>query len=75
MSSYLLNRNGNYHVRIRVLSDLATIIPAVELVKSLKTRDKSTAKVAALPYSQAILKIISLLRSGFISRDQGRGQA
>jgi integrase len=72
MSSYLLNRNGCYHVRIRVPSDLSTIIPAAELVKSLKTRDKSTAKVAALPYCQTILKTFSLLRTGFISGEQGR---
>jgi hypothetical protein len=42
MSSYLLNRNGHYHVRIRIPSDLANILPAAELVKSLKTKDKRT---------------------------------
>ena len=70
MSSYLLNRNGNYHVRIRVPSDLSSIIPATELVKSLKTRDKKTAAVAALPYRQGILKAFTLLRSGYISEEQ-----
>jgi hypothetical protein len=73
MSSYLLNRNGYYHVRIRVPFDLTSIIPAAELVKSLKTKDKSIAKVAALPYCQTILKTFSLLRTGFISAEQGRG--
>ncbi len=72
MSSYLLSRNGNYHVRIRIPSDLTKIICATELVKSLKTRDIKTAKVAALPYRQNISKTFSLLRSGFITGEQAR---
>ncbi len=33
MSSYLLNRNGHYHFRIRIPSDLSSAIPAAELVR------------------------------------------
>jgi len=72
MSSYLLNRNGNYHLRIRIPSDLTAAIPATELVKSLKTRDAKTAKVAALPFRQDILMTFTLLRSGFITGVQAR---
>ena len=38
MSSYLLNRNGHYHVRIRIPSDLTSVIPAVVLVKSQRKK-------------------------------------
>jgi len=72
MSSCLLNRNGYYHFRIRIPSDLSSIFPATELVKSLKTKDRSSAKVAALPYRQSVLKTFTLLRSGFISGEQAR---
>lgn len=73
MSSYLLNRRGNYHVRVRVPADLLGVIPATELVKSLKTRDKREAHNLALPYLQGINRAFSLFRSGFISDDQMRG--
>jgi hypothetical protein len=72
MSSYLLNRNGNYHFRIRVPSDLASFIPSVELVKSLKTKDKKEARYVALPYLQSVSKTFSLLRSGFITGEQAK---
>jgi hypothetical protein len=39
MSSYLLNGNGRYHFRIRIPSDLTSLVLADELVKSLKTKD------------------------------------
>jgi len=72
MSSYLLNRNGYYHIRIRIPSDLSAVIPAVELVKSLKTQDIRTAKIAALPYCQGITKTFTLFRAGFITAEQAR---
>lgn len=50
MNSYLQNRNGNYHFRIRVPSDLSGVISSVELVKSLKTKNKKEARLVALPY-------------------------
>lgn len=40
MPSYLLNRNGNYHFRIRIPPDLSAAFFAAERVKSLKTRGK-----------------------------------
>ncbi|QXE92809.1 site-specific integrase [Geomonas subterranea] len=72
MFSYLLNRRGYYHVRIRVPADLLGVISSTELVKSLKTRDKREAQRLALPYLQGINKTFSLFRSGYISDDQMR---
>ncbi|BCS53415.1 DUF6538 domain-containing protein [Geobacter sp. SVR] len=72
MSSYLLNRNGHYHVRIRIPSDLTATLPGMELVKSLKTRDAKTARLTALPFRQNIFRTFTLLRSGFISAEQAR---
>lgn len=67
---YLQNRNGHYHLRIRIPSDLSETICARELVKSLKTKDKKTATVAAMPFQEGIFKTFSLLRSGFITGEQ-----
>ena len=72
MSSYLLNRNGHYHVRIRIPSDLTAVIPATELVKSLKTRDAKAARLAALPFRKDIFSTFTLYRSGYISGEQAR---
>lgn len=70
MYSYLQNRRGNYHVRIRVPKDLSHVIPQSEIIKSLKTKDIRTARESALLYLQAISKTFSLLRTQFISPDQ-----
>jgi len=72
-ASYLLNRGGYYHFRIRIPSDLLSAIPQKEIVKSLKTKEKGLARVAALSYQQGIFKTFSLLRTGFISGEQARG--
>jgi hypothetical protein len=63
-ASYLLNRQGHYHFRIRIPSDLTAAIPSKEIDKSLKTKDRNTARLAALPYQRGIFKTFSLLRSG-----------
>lgn len=72
MSSYLQNRRGNYHVRVRVPSDLSQVLPYREIVKSLKTKDKKTARRSAYPYLQGITSTFSLLRSGFITDTQAQ---
>lgn len=74
MRSYLLNRNGNYHLRIGVPSDLTGVISSVELVKSLKTKNKKEARLVALPYQQSVSKTFSLLRSGFIPVSKRKNQ-
>jgi len=70
MFSYLQNRNGRYHFRLRVPNDLLEVIPQRELVKSLKTSNLKTAKITALPYLQEVTKTFTLLRSNYISSDQ-----
>jgi len=62
----------NYANTIRIPSDLSTVIPSAELVKSLKTTQKATAKAALLTYLKGALKVFSLYRSGFLSTEQAR---
>lgn len=71
-NNYLQNRRGNYHLRIRIPSDLVPLLSSVELNKSLKTKDKKTAKVSALTYLKPITQTFSLLRSGYISPEQAK---
>lgn len=67
LKSYLQNRNGHYHLRIRIPSDLSYIIPQTEIVKSLKTSNLKVAKDSSLQYIQVINQVFSLLRSGYIT--------
>lgn len=73
MSSYLLNRKGYYHFRIRIPADLISLIPATELVKSLKTKDRQAARAVSLSYQHSILTTFTLLRAGFITGEQAQG--
>ena len=70
MHSYLLNRRGHFHVRIRVPSDVSSIIPHSELVKSLKTKDKRIAQQFVAVLMQRITKTFSLFRLGILTREQ-----
>lgn len=72
MYSYLLNRRGHFHVRIRVPADLSSIIPHAELVKSLRTKDKQIAQQYGLVIRQRITKTFSLFRLGILTGDQVR---
>ena len=72
MHSYLLNRRGHYHARIRVPADLSSIIPHKELVKSLKTIDRQVAQQSILVIRQRITKTFSLFRLGILTREQVR---
>ncbi len=67
---HLQNRNGHYHLRLRIPSDLSPLIPQREIVKSLKTTSLKTARDSSLQYIQGITQTSSLLRSGFITADQ-----
>lgn len=71
-TSYLQNRNGKYHLRVRIPSDLSSLLPQTEIVKSLKTTNMKIAKVSSLPYLQGISQTFSLLRSSFITPDQAQ---
>jgi len=70
LSTYLKNRNGHYHLRCRVPADLSSCFPQSEIVKSLKTTNLKTARDSSLPYIQGINQVFSLLRSGYITREQ-----
>ncbi|MFZ2949434.1 MAG: DUF6538 domain-containing protein, partial [Desulfuromonadaceae bacterium] len=72
MFSYLQNRRGNYQVRVRVPRDLSSVIPQAEIIKSLKTRDRKTARDSALLYLQTISQTFSLVRSHFITPEQAQ---
>lgn len=74
MNSYLQNRRGNYHVRIRVPKDLTHVIPQTEILKSLKTKDRRIAKESAHLYLQDIFMTFSLLRNQFITPEQALGR-
>ena len=72
MSSYLISRNGHYHLRVRTPLDLIGIIPQAEITRSLKTTDLRKAKATALPYLQGISQTVTLLRSKFITPEQAQ---
>ncbi|WP_136525825.1 site-specific integrase [Geomonas ferrireducens] len=72
MSSYLISRNGHYHLRVRTPLDLLGIIPQTEITRSLKTTDLRIAKATALPYLQGISQTVTLLRSMFITPEQAQ---
>ena len=71
-STYLQNRNGHYHFRLRIPCDLSGLLPQSEIVKSLKTTDLKTARSSSLQYMQGINQTFSLLRSSFISPEQAQ---
>jgi len=70
MTSYLRLRNGHYYLRLRVPTDLRNKIPSKEFLKSLKTKDRKTARTSAAYLHSNLLEVLALLRSGFISGSQ-----
>jgi integrase len=68
--SHLRCRNGIYYVRVRVPQDLKHLIPRHELNQSLKTSDKTIAKLLAKDYLFQMNRRFVLLRSGFLDDDQ-----
>ena len=69
-ASYLRYKKGVYHVRIRVPQDLKHLLPRNEIIKSLKTSDKTIAKSLAKDYIYQINRKFMLLRSGYFDDDQ-----
>jgi len=69
-ASYLRYKNGVYHVRIRVPQDLKHLLPRNELIKSLKTSDKTLAKTLAKDYIFQMNRKFVLLRSGYLDDEQ-----
>lgn len=69
-ASYLRYKNGVYHVRVRVPKDLKSYISRNEILKSLKTSDKSIAKLLARDYIYQINRRFVLLRTGYLDDQQ-----
>ena len=46
---YIQSRNGHYHLRLKIPSDLTHLINQTEIVKSLKTTNLKSAKNSSLP--------------------------
>ena len=70
MFSNLRQRKGHYYLRLRVPADLHSIIPEPEVIKSLRTKDRKTARVAAAWMLPGILQALTLARTAFISRSR-----
>lgn len=70
MTPYLRLRNGNYYFRLRVPADLLSTIPETEILKSLRTKDRKTARFAASCMLPGVLEVFTLARTGFISQPQ-----
>jgi integrase len=70
MTSHLRLRNGHYYFRLRIPTDLLSTIPEPEILKSLRTKDRKSARVAASCLLPGILQVFTLTRTGFISPGQ-----
>ena len=64
MPSYLTQRAGRYHLRLRVPSDLQALLGYRELHHSLGTGDKRLAKRQAATLSRALQFLFSKIRQG-----------
>lgn len=70
MTSHLRLRNGHYYFRLRVPTDLLNTIQEPEILKSLHTIDRKSARVAASCLLPNIVQVFTLVRTGFISKEQ-----
>ncbi len=70
MTSYLRLRNGHYYLRLRTPVDLLDTIQEPEILKSLRTKDRKSARIAASCLLPGILQVFTLVRTGFISQEQ-----
>jgi integrase len=70
MANYLRLRNLNYYLRIRIPADLPCISTSPEILKSLRTRDRKSARLSAASLLPQFLGVFTLTRCGFITSDQ-----
>lgn len=70
MANYLRLRNQNYYLRIRIPADLPGISTSPEILKSLRTRDRKSARLSAASLLPQFLGVFTLTRCGFITPDQ-----
>jgi len=72
MADCLRVRNGNYYFRLRIPADLNHIIPGIEILKSLRTKDRKAARLSAACLLPQFLKVFNLSRCGILTEDQTR---
>jgi Domain of unknown function (DUF6538) len=65
-ASYLLNRRGYFHLKFRIPSDLYAAIPSRQNIKSLKTKDKNTARIASVLFNRASSKRLRQPQEGSV---------
>jgi len=70
MTSHLRLRNGHYYFRIKIPTDLRSIIQEREILKSLQTQDRKLARIAASCMLPGILEVFTLTRTQFITQEQ-----
>jgi integrase len=70
MANYLRLRNQNYYLRIRIPADLSGISTSPEILKSLRTRDRKSARLSAASLLPQFLGVFTLTRCGFITPGQ-----
>jgi len=70
MTPYLRLRNGHYYFRLRIPTDLHDIIQPTEILKSLRTKDRKAARIAASCMLPGILQVFTLTRTQFITQEQ-----
>jgi integrase len=71
ISTHLQNRNGIYHLRLRIPSDLSVLIPQAEIVKSLKTTNPKTATRCKINgYSNSLGKWYQRFNREYVTQDK-----
>lgn len=71
MTSNLRLRNGHYYFRLRIPTDLNNILHEPEILKSLRTKDRKAARIAASSMFPGFLQVFTLSRTRFITPGTG----
>jgi len=67
---YLYKRNSTYYFRIRIPLDLQQWFSGGEIKRSLKTRDRQTARLYARKWLAKADKLFAYMRSDIFTEDQ-----
>jgi len=69
---YMIRRNKIYYFRQRVPNDLEHLFPVKVIIRSLKTRDLTAAKLLMHSVQGKLETAFALLRTGFLDEEQTR---
>jgi len=69
---HLLRRNGTYYLRVRVPSDLQSLVGLSEVRRTLGVHILSKAKPLALKLASRVLETFDVLHQKTYSRDEAR---